>query len=82
MPTEARNAEQDMMGVQGEGGGTTNGFHDHQLPDSPVSHDDGYFTSAVSVQHKVGHEKILVSLKDIQQWLYHYFQSNARKILK
>ena len=70
MPTEARNAEQDMMGVQGEGGGTTNGFHDHQLPDSPVSHDDGYFTSAVSVQHKVGHEKILVCLKDIQQWLY------------
>ena len=54
MPTEARNAEQDMMGVEGEGGGATNGFHDHhQLPDSPVSHDDGYFTSAVSVQHKV-----------------------------
>ena len=56
MPTEAGNAEQEMMGVEGEGGGATNGFHDdhhHQLPDSPVSHDDGYFTSAVSVQHKV-----------------------------
>ena len=57
MPTEARNAEQEMMGGEGEGGETTNGFHDHnhhhQLPDSPVSHDDGYFTSAVSVQHKV-----------------------------
>ena len=49
MPTEARNAEQEMMGVEG----ATNGFHDHQLPDSPLSHDDGYFTSAVSVQHKV-----------------------------
>ena len=53
MPTEARNAEQELMEVEGEGGGGTNGFHDHQLPDSPVSHDDGYFTSAVSVQHKV-----------------------------
>lgn len=41
------------MGVEGEGGGGTNGFHDHHMPDSPVSHDDGYFTSAVSVQHKV-----------------------------
>ena len=67
MPTEARNAEQDMMGVQGEGGGATNGFHDHQLPDSPVSHDDGYFTSAVSVQHKVGHDRILVCLIDIKK---------------
>ena len=59
MPTEARNAEQDMMGVEGEGGGTANGFHDHHpLPDSPVSHDDGYFTSAVSVQHKVSLKKV------------------------
>ena len=54
MPTEARNIEQELMGVEGEGGGGTNGFHDHHMPDSPVSHDDGYFTSAVSVQHKVG----------------------------
>ena len=56
MPTEARNVDEEMMGVEGEAGERTNGFHqeDHQqLPDSPVSHDDGYFTSAVSVQHKV-----------------------------
>ena len=54
MPTEARNVEQELMGVEGEGGGGTGDFHDHHMPDSPVSHDEGYFTSAVSVQHKVG----------------------------
>ena len=55
MPTEANHAEEDMMGGDVDGGEATNGFtNDHQLPDSPTSHDDGYFTSAVSVQHKVG----------------------------
>ena len=62
MPTEARNAEQELMAVEGEGGGGTNGFHDHHLPDSPVSHDDGYFTSAVSVQHKVSSHCLFLSL--------------------
>ena len=50
MPTEARNGEQELMGENGDDGG---GGYDHQMPDSPVSHDEGYFTSAVSVQHKV-----------------------------
>ena len=61
MPTEANHAEEDMMGGDGDGGEATNGFtNDHQLPDSPTSHDDGYFTSAVSVQHKVGYSKTLL----------------------
>ena len=54
MPTEARNVEHELMGVEGVGGGGAGDFHDHHMPDSPVSHDEGYFTSAVSVQHKVG----------------------------
>ena len=44
MPAAGVNGEKEVVVVEGKGGGSTG---------STSSDDDGFFTSAVSVQHKV-----------------------------
>ena len=55
MPAAGVNGEKEVVVVEGKGGGSTG---------STSSDDDGFFTSAVSVQHKVKTQPI----NSIKSW--------------